>query len=126
MIIDNVIVNGNDFSRSNDYRGFSANINLVAFSLVAKTPVILYYIFENKSKTKFILLCSLIFMISSSLFFLLTRGAFLAFILITAFIFLYQLIKDFRPVIFKTIISVTIFFTSFQVSTIITFVRRAR
>ncbi len=119
VIIDNVIVNGNDFSRSNDYRGFSANINLVAFSLVAKTPVILYYIFENKSKTKFILLCSLIFMISSSLFFLLTRGAFLAFILITAFIFLYQLIKDFRPVIFKTIISVTIFFTSFQVSTII-------
>ena len=119
VIIDNVIINGNDFSRSNDYRGFSANINLVAFSLVAKTPVILYYLFEYKSKTKLILLYSLIFMISSSLFFLLTRGAFLAFILITAFIFFYKLIKDFKLVIVKTIISVIILFTSFQVSTII-------
>ena len=67
-VIDNVIVNGNEFSRSNDYRGFSANINLVAFSLVAKTPVILYYLFEYNSKIKLILLYSLIFMISSSLF----------------------------------------------------------
>jgi O-antigen ligase len=58
-------------------------------------------------------------MISSSLFFLLTRGAFLAFILITAFIFFYKLIKDFKLVIVKTIISVIILFTSFQVSTII-------
>ena len=33
VIIDNVIVNGNDFTRGNDYRGFSANINLVAFSI---------------------------------------------------------------------------------------------
>ena len=118
-VIDNVIVNGNDFNRSNDYRGFSANINLVAFSLVAKTPVIFYYLFQYKSKTKLILLYSLIFMISSSLFFLLTRGAFLAFILITAFIFFYKLIKDFKPAIVKTVISVIIFFTSFQVSTII-------
>ena len=119
VIIDNVIVNGNDFTRGNDYRGFSANINLVAFSLAAKTPVVFYYLFKYNGKTKLILLYSLIFMISSSLFFLLTRGAFLAFILITALIFFYKLIKDFKPVIVKTVISVIILFTSFQVSTII-------
>tara|TARA_B100000963_G_scaffold361571_1_gene397790 strand:- start:2049 stop:3320 length:1272 start_codon:yes stop_codon:yes gene_type:complete len=118
-VIDNVIVNGNKFTRSNDYRGFSANINLVAFSLVAKTPVILYYLFEYKSKIKLILLYSLIFTISSSLFFLLTRGAFLAFILITALIFLYKLYKDFNQVFVKTLISLIILFSSFQVSTII-------
>lgn len=118
-VIDNVIVNGNEFSRSNDYRGFSANINLVAFSLVAKTPVILYYLFEYNSKIKLILLYSLIFMISSSLFFLLTRGAFLAFSLITALIFLYKLYKDFKQVFVKTLISLIILFSSFQVSTII-------
>ena len=118
-VVDNVIVNGNEFSRSNDYRGFSANINLVAFSLVAKTPVILYYLFEYNSKIKLILLYSLIFMISSSLFFLLTRGAFLAFSLITALIFLYKLYKDFKQVFVKTLISLIILFSSFQVSTII-------
>ena len=118
-VIDNVIVNGNQFLRSNDYRGFSANINLVAFSLVAKTPVILYYLFEYKSKIKHILLYSLIFMISSSLFFLLTRGAFLAFILITTLIFFYKLYKDFNQAFVKTLISLIILFSSFQVSTII-------
>ena len=48
IFIDNVFVNGENFYRTNIYRGFTANINIAAFSLVAKSPAALYCIFNNK------------------------------------------------------------------------------
>ena len=118
-VIDDVIVNGATFSRGNQYRGFSANINIVAFSLVAKSPVIFYYIFKNENKIRLVLFYTLFFMICSSLFFLLTRGAFLAFIVITFLIFAYRLIKEYKTSIIKVGISLIILFSSFQFSTLI-------
>ena len=50
LVIDDIIINGNEFTRSNDYRGFAANINITAFSLVIKSPVIFYYLFKEGSK----------------------------------------------------------------------------
>ena len=118
-VIDDVIVNGTPFYRGNHYRGFSANINIVAFSLVAKSPVIFYYIFKNESKIRLVLFYALFFMICSSLFFLLTRGAFLAFVLITFLIFSYRLIKEYKTSIIKVGITLIILFSSFQFSTLI-------
>ena len=119
-VIDDVIVNGATFSRGNQYRGWgSANINIVAFSLVAKSPVIFYYIFKNASKIMLVLFYALFFMVCSSLFFLLTRGAFLAFVLIIFLIFAYRLIKEYKTSIIKVGISLIILFSSFQFSTLI-------
>jgi O-antigen ligase len=115
-VVDSVIINGGEFSRSNDYRGLSGNINITAFSLVMKSPIISYYLFTgNKNYTKVLsYLC--FFIVSASLFFLLTRGAFLAFILIHALIFSYRLFKHFHSSYKKIAISLIVFFVSFQVT----------
>ena len=116
-LIDDVIINGNPFYRGNHYSGLAANINIVAFSLVAKSPVIFYYIFKNESKMMLAFLYIVFFMICSSLFFLLTRGALLAFVLISCLIFSYILIKEYKTSIIKVGISIIVFFVSFQFST---------
>ena len=115
-VYDAVVVNGNEFYRSNDYRGLAANINITAFSLVIKSPAIIYYLF--KTNNKFILsLCYLIFfMISSALFFLLSRGAFIAFILIIVFAFSYMLIRKTKASYKKIIISIFIFLVSYNIT----------
>ena len=51
LFVDNIIINGESFSRSNIYKGFSANINIAAFSLVAKSPAVFYYLFKSKKIT---------------------------------------------------------------------------
>ena len=81
--------------------------------------LLFYYIFKNESKIRLVLFYALFFMICSSLFFLLTRGAFLAFVLITFLIFAYRLIKEYKTSIIKVGISLIIFFSSFQFSTLI-------
>ena len=116
LVIDDVIINGNEFTRSNDYRGFAANINITAFSLVIKSPVIFYYLFKEGSKAKLGFLYFMFFMTSLSLFFLLTRGAFIAFTLITGIIFIYKLIKEQKIVIAKIGISIIVLLISFQVA----------
>ena len=116
LVIDDVIINGNEFARSNDYKGFAANINITAFSLVIKSPVIFYYLFKEGGKAKLVFLYLMIFMTSLSLFFLLTRGAFIAFTLITGIIFIYKLIKEQKIVIAKIGISIIVLLISFQVA----------
>ena len=39
---------GNTFSRSNTYRGLTANINISAFMLTMKSPVIIYFLFKHQ------------------------------------------------------------------------------
>ena len=93
IFIDNVFVNGENFYRTNIYRGFTANINIAAFSLVAKSPAALYCIFNNKKFKQKLFGIILIFMIASSLSILLSRGAFIAFITIIILMIIYSLIK---------------------------------
>ncbi len=113
-VYDSVVVNGLEFVRDGqNYRGFSANINIVAFSLVMKSPVISYYLFKSNNKFVLTLCYLLFFMISSALFFLLTRGAFLAFILVIAFMFLYMLIRKTKTSFKKIIISLFVFLLSY-------------
>ena len=113
-VYDSVIINGNEFSRSNDYRGFSGNINITAFSLVIKSPVVAYYLF--KSNNRFInLSCYLIlFLTFSALLFLLTRGALIAFMLVMILLFSYMLIRNLKEHYTKIIISLVVFFISYN------------
>lgn len=113
-VYDAIIVNGAEFYRSNDYRGLSANINITAFSLVLKSPVVVFYLF-NSNKRLFTVLCYFIlFMTSSALFFLLTRGAFLAFIIIILSLFTYMLIRNSRANYKKVLVCLVVFFTSYS------------
>lgn len=90
---DNVIINGESFTRSLIYKGFTANINIAAFSLAGKSPVILYYIFKSEKTINKILGGVLVFMIASCLSILLSRGAFIAFALVNLLFIIYSLLK---------------------------------
>ena len=93
IFFDNIIMNGETFSRSNIYKGFTANINIAAFSLVVKSPAALYIIFKSKKLFYKILGGILIFMIVSCLTILLSRGALIAFAFITLLMIIYSLLK---------------------------------
>jgi len=86
-LINNVFIEGKTFSRSNKFSGFTANVNITAFSIVIKLPILLYYIFTNTKLRINVLLLLILLMSVSSLFILLSRGAFLAFLIVT-FLFL--------------------------------------
>ena len=92
-VVNDVITNGQFFQRGNDFRGFSGNINLTAFSLTIKAPIIYYLIYTQNSKKYIILFLTSLFTLSLALFFLLTRGAFIAFVIVTLIILSYKLIK---------------------------------
>ena len=47
IFFENIIFSGENFTRSNIYKGFTSNINIAAFSLVAKSPA-LYIIFKSE------------------------------------------------------------------------------
>ena len=93
IFFDNVIINGETFIRSNIYKGFTANINIAAFSLVVKSPVVLYIVYKSKKLTNKFLAGILIFMIASCLAILLSRGAFIAFTFVNVFMIIYSLLK---------------------------------
>ena len=85
-LYEDIIVDGNTFSRSNTYRGFTANINISAFMLTMKSPVIIYFLLKyQKNKLKVFIISGLL-MVNVSIFILLSRGAFIAFALSYIFI----------------------------------------
>ena len=93
-LIQDVIIDGNTFSRSNRYRGFTANINISAFMLTMKSPVIIYFLSKyQKNKLKVLLLSLVLLMVVISIFILLSRGAFIAFAVSTFLLIIYFLIK---------------------------------
>lgn len=108
-VLDVVITNGQFFERGNDFRGFSGNINLTAFSLTIKAPIIYYLIYTQNSKKYIIIFLTSLFTLSLAIFFLLTRGAFIAFAIITLIILSYKLIKlNRRSIIGSSLIVLTL------------------
>lgn len=96
-VFDYVYINGNDFTRRNDYSGFAGNINITAFSLVIKSSFIYFLLFNKENKIVHdILYISILFLVSTSLFFLLTRGALLAFSALSILIIIYILFTRFK------------------------------
>ena len=94
-LVQDIIIDGNTFSRSNSYRGFTGNINITAFMLTMKSPVIIYFLFKDqKNKLKVLLLAIILLMVVISIFILLSRGAFIAFAISTFLLILYFFIKS--------------------------------
>ena len=104
IFFDNIIINAEIFSRSNIYKGFTGNINIAAFSLVAKSPIVIYYIYDSEGILKKSLYGVLAFMLVSCLLILLSRGAFIAFTFIIATIIIFSIVKKIKNYITSTTI----------------------
>ena len=117
-LVQDTIVEGNTFSRGNTYRGLSANINISAFMLTMKSPVIIYFLLKyQKNRLKVWLLSLVLLMVVISIFILLSRGAFIAFAISTFLLILYFFIKSinrkfFIPAIYLAVILVGYFISS--------------
>ena len=117
-LVQDTIVEGNTFSRGNTYRGLTANINISAFMLTMKSPVIIYFLSKyQKNKLKVLLLSLVLLMVVISIFILLSRGAFIAFAVSTFLLILYFFIKSinrkfFIPAIYLAVIVVGYFISS--------------
>ncbi len=117
-LIQDTVVEGNTFSRANTYRGLTANINISAFMLTMKSPVIIYFLFKHqKNRLKVCLLSIVLLMVVISIFVLLSRGAFIAFAISTFLLILYFFIKSingkfFIPSIYLAVIVVGYFISS--------------
>ena len=51
LFYDSVILGENILQRSNEFRGFTANINISSFSLCLKTPLLFYVLFNTRTAT---------------------------------------------------------------------------
>jgi O-antigen ligase len=112
LIYDSVITNGNFLSRTNDFSAFTGNINISAFSLAIKVPVLFYIIF--KSQNKYLQLISLILVFTSflSIFLLFSRAAILAIIFIMISLTIFLIINKKWKVIKKYIAILSFIFLS--------------
>ncbi len=86
--------------RTLSIRGFAGNINITAFSICLKLPVLMYILYNYKSKyEKYISLIALFFSFSA-LFILLSRGAFISMFVVTG---LFLILKTKRRTIPRSI-----------------------
>lgn len=72
LFYDSILIGGNSLDRSNEFRGFTANINISSFSLCLKIPLLFYLIFNTKGNA--VKLLTLIMIFSSILTILLLGG----------------------------------------------------
>tara|TARA_B100001248_G_scaffold3325_1_gene2609 strand:+ start:2946 stop:4208 length:1263 start_codon:yes stop_codon:yes gene_type:complete len=115
-VFDYVLINGNTFERLNVYRGFSGNVNITAFSLVIKSSFVYYILFKSKNSLRYDVFGFIIlFFVSSALFFLLTRGAILAFIILNLFIISFLVISkhNHKIIRFKILFLLLTFISSY-------------
>lgn len=82
LIFDSVIVNGNFLERSNDFRGFAGNINISSFSILSKSLIPIYILFNSTNQYLKIIACVFISSSFLSIFLLMSRGAILAAIVV--------------------------------------------
>ncbi len=72
LFYDSIIIGGTSLDRSNEFRGFTANINISSFSLCLKIPLLFYLAFNTKVNT--VKVSTLIMIFSSILTILLLGG----------------------------------------------------
>ena len=93
-VIDSVIINGNLLVRSNEFSGFGGNINISSFSILIKTVVPIFLIFNYKNY--FIRALSLFFIFSSflTILLLISRAAVLSLFLVFISILILVIISN--------------------------------
>ncbi len=118
-IFDSVIINGNFLVRSNDFKGFGANINISSFSILIKTIVPIFLIFNYKNF--FIRGLALFFTYSSflTIMLLMSRGAVLALFLVFISTLILVIISKRREYYLKyTFVIITLLISAFSYNTL--------
>lgn len=118
LIIEDVITNGKLLERTLDYRGFTGNINISAFSLVYKLPVVFYLLYKSSNKYLIMLMIFLASSLMLTVLLLQTRGALLMMILVIItflFISLYKKKKSFFIRSSLVVFSLSISIISFNI-----------
>ncbi len=87
-IIESVIINGNLLNRSNDFAGFGANVNISSFSVLMKSIVPLYFLFNYKNTIIKLVSCFLLASSFLTIMLLMSRAAIIALSLVFMFIIL--------------------------------------
>lgn len=103
LFYENAFLDSNAFFRSNDYKGFSGNINISAFSIIYKVPLLFYLIFKYKSYYLNLLFSLILFFSTTVLIILLSRGAVLALIFSIILLVLFSLYSKKRVYLLKSI-----------------------
>ena len=105
--------------RSRYYAGFSSNVNVTAFSILFKLPILLYAINKSKllKRKKILFFSILCFMAISSIFVCYSRGAILGILLI---LFLYGVFTMFFRITFKKpLLILIIVFTAYLTNSLL-------
>ncbi len=114
-VFDSVIINGNLLERSNAFRGFGGNVNISSFSILIKTVVPIFLVFNHKNN--YIRVLSLFFIFSSflSIFLLMSRAAVLALFIMFISILILVLISKRRIYFLKySLIIITLIISIFS------------
>ncbi len=88
LFYDSIVISGNILDRSNEFRGFTANINISSFSLCLKIPLLFYLLFNTKVNTVKLLLLIMIFSSIMTIVLLGGRASIIALLFILVFIFI--------------------------------------
>ena len=96
LVLDSVIANGNLLGRSNTYAGFGANINISSFSVLIKSIVPIYLLFNYKN-VLIKLICSFLLVSSFlSVLLLMSRAAVIALVLVFISVFFLSILANKR------------------------------
>jgi O-antigen ligase len=82
QVIESVIINGNLLGRSNIYAGFGANINISSFSVLIKSIVPIYLLFNYKNRIIKLISCFLLASSFLTVMLLMSRAAIIALFLV--------------------------------------------
>ena len=114
-VFDSVIINGNLLERSNSFRGFGGNVNISSFSILMKTVVPVFLVFNNKNY--FIRALSLFFIFTSflSILLLMSRAAIIALFLVLISILILVVISKKKKYFLKySLIIITLIISIFS------------
>ena len=94
LVIESVIINGNLLGRSNSYAGFGANINISSFSVLIKSIVPIYLLFNYKNVLIKLISCFLLVSSFLSVLLLMSRAAIIALFLVFISVFILSIIAN--------------------------------
>lgn len=94
LVIESVIVNGNLLGRSNNYSGFGANINISSFSVLTKSIIPIYLLFNYKNIILKLISCLLIASSFLSVLLLMSRAAIISLFIVLISVLLFSIFAN--------------------------------
>ena len=94
LVIESVIVNGNFLGRSNNYSGFGANVNISSFSVLIKSIIPIYLLFNYKNTILKLISCLLIASSFLSVLLLMSRAAIISLFMVLISVLLFSIFAN--------------------------------